>query len=248
MSGSQWYSFSSNQLGRAQNVNANFDWNEGHLTPQLDGTEVNNTYDLGESSYQWRTGYFAGFFELGSQTMSGVDNVTLEMTGGAIAIKNGGIRGATANTGGSQREIQTGGISRADLRAESLISHTQSTAASGTGGTTATSVNITTAIGTVLLMGDLNLSVSTPNTTAGYAVQFDLYITRGGVAITGSKQRFRFLHYYLPNKAMSVCVRCACIDTIGSSGSPTYDLIYSMTSGVVNSVRFAHISAVELRV
>jgi hypothetical protein len=54
MAGTTWPSLTPNTKARASDVEAKFDWIEGDIVPMVNGTRVDNAYDLGDATYRWR--------------------------------------------------------------------------------------------------------------------------------------------------------------------------------------------------
>src|SRR3990167_6117810 len=156
MAGTAWNIFVSHSLGQANKVDENFDWIEGAIEPMNAGSKANDTYDLGSATYVWRTGYFSTAIILGESvtptTISTFDNSTLEVSSGNIRVKSGGIKGSTANSGGSAQEVSQGTISTPDLRANAVTNQINSGSGSLATGTTLTSAAITTIGGSVLIV------------------------------------------------------------------------------------------------
>lgn len=60
MAGTVWNVYAPLTKIKASKINENFDWLEGSLVPQTAGNQTTGAYDLGSSSYRWRTAYFGG--------------------------------------------------------------------------------------------------------------------------------------------------------------------------------------------
>lgn len=220
--------FSAGQLGDANKVNDNFDTFEGTLLPIRISTSA-GSFNIGSATQQWRTGYFQTsviFSDLGNTTtVSGVDNSTMDITGGAVGIKAGGIRGSTANSGGSSREV-TGTISTPDIRPGAFTHNTTSASGSQATGTTITSIAVTANSGaTILLMAYATLGITVGGTTGTYNV--DISVDRGGTALTGGKANYTFAHPGSHNDLPSL--RVTLLDA-PVAGSYTYNFRYTNNS------------------
>lgn len=57
MAGTSWPSLIAGNKAKASEVEDKFDWIEGSIVPMNAGNKTNAVYDLGESSYRWKTIY-----------------------------------------------------------------------------------------------------------------------------------------------------------------------------------------------
>lgn len=60
MAGTSWVTFVADTKARAEEVNNNFDWLEGTLTPMTGGNKTTGVFDLGELSYNWNDVHVSG--------------------------------------------------------------------------------------------------------------------------------------------------------------------------------------------
>lgn len=187
MSGSAWNTFATSALGVAARVNENFDWIEGDIVPiNGSGTKTHNTYNFGSSTYRWKSGYFSnGIIINSTQTITSVDASTIEISAGVMRLKAGGIRGATANSGGSGREILPSTTAAGDLRSNCATAMTTSSSGGQVTGTTITAAALTTVGTPVLVCGFAQFVVTSQNTTSSAKADIDLSIHRYNMA-TGS--------------------------------------------------------------
>lgn len=114
-----FYNFSANTKARASQVNNNFDVFRGHIIPvdPNTATSINNTYDLGSSTYRWRSGYFTSLsvsneiFPMTSTSEFSSLSLTktiMDSTTGAIALVSGGITLTSQITINETRNIEIG--------------------------------------------------------------------------------------------------------------------------------------------
>ena len=95
MSGTNWTNLTANVLARAADVNMDLDWFQGTFTPNFEGSKTDGAYDLGESSYMWRDGYFRDKVYLGTTT-----SFIFRDTDGSVKIYNSNTAGVVLkNTG-----------------------------------------------------------------------------------------------------------------------------------------------------
>lgn len=250
MSGTNWHSFSTGQLGRADQVNENFDWLEGHIVPMNGGTKQNILYSLGGSGQTWRSIHIGTALVIGaSQTVASVDNVTMEVSSGAFRLKNGGIRGSTANSGGSAREIAQGTVSTPDLRTNAVYSPTLSASGSGAAGTTITAVALTVENNPILVCGFVNMQVSGANPSAD--VDVDVLLVRHNMAdatstfVTGGKLNHTIFNVGIASMEMQT-FRLAYIDQPGA-GNFKYELRYTVNTGLSITTSPYSLFMVELK-
>ena len=162
MAGSVWTNFTAGNLIKASEVNENLDWLEGTLMPQTAGSQTNNAYDIGSSTYKWRTGYFGTSVFIGSNldlngttlttsTIGKVDGTSLEVSTGIMSVKSGGITQSTQSS--------------------SFLSNTHTN--------TGSSVTITTTGGKVLLIAEMLINTGTSN----------FCIERSGTVVTNSERQ-----------------------------------------------------------
>jgi len=59
MAGSTWPTLVAGARAKASEVEAKFDWLEGDIVPMANGSKADATYDLGQSSFRFRDGYFS---------------------------------------------------------------------------------------------------------------------------------------------------------------------------------------------
>lgn len=236
-----WHSFSAYALSRAAHFNENFDFLEGTIVPHFKGAFTDNAYDLGSSTYKYRTAYIANAIIVAGSTISSFDNSTLEVGAGNIRIKSQGVRGSTANSGGTEREIVQGTISMPDLRASSVHQYVQSGSGSQNTGTTTSSVQITTLGGPVMITAFANIPVDRD----GNVSHVQLSIDRDGTALTGMKQ----------DSIVNGGIGNPSYHTVGlmgvdnpAAGTYTYNLKYTIVVGTLNAgAMFRRIAAVEMR-
>lgn len=109
MSGSTWKDFTNTAapIIDADEVNANFDWLEGHIVPQLAGTKTDSTYDLGETAYRFRQAY--------------IDDITVTT----------GITAGGNIEGGQITSIKIVGVLNLSISVQTLDSNGYATFASG---------------------------------------------------------------------------------------------------------------------
>lgn len=68
----EWPTLYDGRKARASDVELKFDWLEGNQMPMAGGTLTASVYDLGSSTYPWRTGYFSNIV-VGGETMTAGD-------------------------------------------------------------------------------------------------------------------------------------------------------------------------------
>lgn len=90
MAGLTWPSLVAGARAKASEVEAKFDWFEGHLVPMLNGARVSDTYDIGEPSTRWRNMYLSGglFLADGSPTSPSIANASNADTGIWFGVDN----------------------------------------------------------------------------------------------------------------------------------------------------------------
>ncbi len=66
MAGTTWPSLVVGSKAKASEVEAKFEWSEQHIVPHNAGTKTDATYDVGETSFRFRNGYFSGRLVVGA--------------------------------------------------------------------------------------------------------------------------------------------------------------------------------------
>ncbi len=228
MSGTVWNSYSSFTLADADQVDENFDWLEGDLVPQNAGSLTDAVYDLGTSANSWRTAHLKTSLIIGGTTLSGpADDSTLEFNSGNLRIKQLGVAGSTANSGGSARQIAQGTVSTPDIR-DNAVTMDQSSNNNplGSGPSLIATVSITTFGFPVIVM--LNAAADI-NTFAGTVADAVAVVTRDGTNIDGNSNRAR-IGATLISTSTYLPVSFAFID-IPSAGGHTYKATIHVSSG-----------------
>lgn len=240
MAGTTWNVFADGTKVKASALNANFDWREGAIMPHNAGAFTNAAYNIGESSYQYNTGYFATSVFLNGVEWSSLDNTTLSIAGfNAITVLS--ARGSTANSGGSQREIAQGTVSTVDFAANALTQVATFASGSAAGATTMTTVTITTSgVGNVLVLAHCSIRIGS---TAGGDGQVDVGVDRDGVALTGSIRNRRSSASSLNGYNFSMIA----VDAAPSAGSHSYHITYTVTSGSFTSAAQFNLCVIELK-
>ena len=104
MSGSAWYTFQPDtgdrtKITRASEVNANFDWSEGHLCPHIAGVKTGATYDLGSDGstlYPYKRLILDNTAtDGGAIYFNGVDTSFLKSSSDGLTLSTGGFTGLT---------------------------------------------------------------------------------------------------------------------------------------------------------
>lgn len=150
MAGTMWTNFTPGTAASATAANQNFDWLEADILPMIAGVTTDNQHNLGSNLYTWRGLYFSNQITLaGTAWKFNLDANTMGLSGSEIIVN--GVRGTTANSGGTAREISQGTISTPDLLPDSATTKRRNVDASTTQvySTTAAVVSLTTMAGEV---------------------------------------------------------------------------------------------------
>jgi len=73
MAGSSWNVFVPATKAKSSEVNANFDWIEGHIVPMNAGFQTDGTYDIGSATARWKDAYFSGIGRFDTRLKAGLD-------------------------------------------------------------------------------------------------------------------------------------------------------------------------------
>ena len=148
------------------NASTNYVWNQGHVSPWSD-----NYYDLGNSSYGWKDGYFTGNIIVGSNIQHYGDSDTMLQFSAANTIRLVAGNTETFKTTNTAIDVSVPIYNY-------LAYFDESTSVSGTTPT----VNAGSSGAFYLTMsGDTTFTFT--NTTSGWAVGFVLYLTGNGSTV-----------------------------------------------------------------
>lgn len=244
MAGTTWNVFTPGTKLKASDINENFDWIEGSIVPNNAGAAAHNTYDMGSYVHLWGVAYFGTSLVLGGQTISSPVN-TNNLSGGVWKIKTGGVRGTTANSGGTQQEIAQGTISEADLRnnaATTIPGDTDFQTIAGSTTSNIASVTIPATGQPILIMGQASIHLAA-NTAGAYTVVVALL--RGTTILTGTAS-FQQQNDSTSLGTNTVCFSVQTFDNPGA-GSFTYNIAYTVAGGSFTSAPFHNLIALEFK-
>lgn len=67
-----WPTLTDGKKAKASEVETKFDWLEGSILPMVGGEFTTNTYDIGNTTHNWKTGHFTNLI-IGGFTMTAED-------------------------------------------------------------------------------------------------------------------------------------------------------------------------------
>lgn len=128
MAGTTWFNLSAGTKARASELNSNFDWSTEHIYPHKDGSTTDGVYDIGSSTFRFRTAYMKTSYILNDGTVAAtikssgtvavigatsnhrLDLITNDLSRLSVDVNGNIAVGTTAAAygGASDREIQIG--------------------------------------------------------------------------------------------------------------------------------------------
>jgi len=116
MAGSSWPTLVAGAKAKASEVEAKFDWSEEDIVPHAAGTKTNATYDIGETSFRFRDGFFSGTILVGNGSAASPSySFDSDQDGGLYRISANVVGVSAGGTGriridGSVGSITLGGV------------------------------------------------------------------------------------------------------------------------------------------
>lgn len=160
-------------------------------------------------------------------------------------ITSGAVRGSTANSGGSAREISQGTISTPDFRANAVTQQQTSASGSVVTNTTITSKSITTIGGPVLIVASASLDGVNGTILGQSQAYLQTSVDRGGTAIPGATQEMLIRGYLTTGSQQIFPCSIMAVDT-PAAGTYTYNFNYA-NGGGFTSVNEYSLVLIELR-
>lgn len=223
MAGSSWPALTAGRKAKVSDLELRFDWLEGSLVPMNAGLQTTGTYNLGSSTYRWRTAYVETV-NINGGTISGTSASTAIKLATGAAVNEFSTDGAM--TGNSDLAVPTEKAVRTYVAVGAAAN--QTSAASGSRLT-----NLPTYLATLTITCDGHpIQVSAVATiysqvrSADYVASGYLAVHRDGTALSGN---LGYGHVEWPHTTTSLNfssylnVKISFVDT-PATGTVTYTL------------------------